>query len=81
MKTCANQITRRELFKEMVSKDTVKKVMTAWYGFREPFSEDNDAQKKKSSLLETVKRADMKYLKKNGKEGSKICYESPVEIF
>jgi len=69
MKTCVKQITRRELFKEMVSKDTVKKVMTAWYGFSEPFSEDNVVQKKKINLLEIVKKADMKYLKKNGKEG------------
>lgn len=52
----------------MVSKNTVKQVLTAWYGFSNPLVEEPVVQKK-DNLLEIVRKADMKYLKKNGKEG------------
>lgn len=64
------QITRRELFKEITSKDTLKQVIGAWYGFRKPFlSEEQATNIKKSSLFETIKKVDMKFTKNNGKEG------------
>jgi hypothetical protein len=62
-------ITRRELFKEMVSKDTLKQVMGAWYDFSKPFSEEKAGKKQKGSLLQTIKKVDMKYMNNNGKEG------------
>lgn len=68
MKPSVKQITRRELFQEMVSKKTMKQVLTAWYGFSSPLVEEPVVQKK-DSLLETVRKANMKYLRKNGKEG------------
>lgn len=66
------ELTRRELFKELVSKDTLKQVAGAWYGFSKPLTETGSATKKKDSLLETVRKAEMKYARKthnNGKEG------------
>jgi len=65
-------ITRRELFKEMVSKDTIRQVVGAWYGFTKPLQQQTAAAKKES-LLDRVKKFDMKYAKpkinQNGKEG------------
>jgi len=69
MKSPVKNMTRRDLLKEMVSKDTMKQVMSAWYGFSRPFSEEKAEQKKKDSLLQTIKKADMKYMNNNGKEG------------
>jgi len=64
-------MTRRELFKEMVSKDTIRKVAGAWYGFTEPLQQPTAP--KRESLLDKVKTIDMKYKKllinQNGKEG------------
>jgi len=65
-------ITRRELFKEMVSKDTIRQVVGAWYGFSRPLQQQ-PAAPKKESLLDRVRNIDMKYTKQkinqNGKEG------------
>lgn len=65
-------MTRRELFKELVSKDTIKQVASAWYGFTKPV-EQQLAPTKRESLLEKVRTIDMKYKKPtinpNGKEG------------
>jgi len=69
MKPTVKNMTRRELFKEMTSKDTLKQVMSAWYGFSMPFSEEKAGHKQKASLLQTIKRVDMKYMNNNGKEG------------
>jgi hypothetical protein len=60
-------LTRRELFKEVVSKDTLKQVVTAWYGFTEPLK--GGAEKKQESLLEKVNRLNSKHMKKERKEG------------
>jgi len=68
MEACVKNMTRRELFKEMTSKDTLKQVMGAWYGFSRPFSEEK-AEQKKDSLLQKIKKIDMKYMNNNGKEG------------
>jgi len=63
-------LTRRELFKEMVSRDTLKQVVTAWYGFTEPLSQERGANIKQGSLLEKVKKLDSKHMKKESrKEG------------
>jgi hypothetical protein len=62
-------LTRRELFRELVSKDTLKQVASAWYGFSQPLSEGLNTKKKEESLLEKVKRIDSKFLKQNRKEG------------
>jgi len=69
MKSPAKNMTRRELFKEMTSKDSLKQVMSAWYGFSRPFSEKKAEEKKKDSLLQTIRKVDMKYMNNNGKEG------------
>lgn len=69
MKSPVKNITRRELFREMASKDTLKQVMSAWYGFSRPLSEEQATNMKKSSLLETIKKVDLKHFKDNGKEG------------
>lgn len=65
-------MTRRELFREMVSKDTLKRVAGAWYGFRKPM-DDQLQPRKRESLLDRVKTINMKYAKPNitpkGKEG------------
>jgi len=64
-------LTRRELFKEMVSKDTIKKVAGAWYGFSKPLTETGPHPQKKESLFEKVQRLNSKEKKyiPNGKEG------------
>jgi hypothetical protein len=69
MNSPAKKMTRRDLLKEMVSKDTLKQVMGAWYGFSKPFSDAKGVSKKKDSLLTKVKAIDMKYMTNNGKEG------------
>jgi len=65
-------ITRRELFKEMVSKDTIRQFVGAWYGFSKPLQQQ-PAAPKKESLFERVKNINMKHSKpiinQNGKEG------------
>jgi hypothetical protein len=69
MKSPVKNMTRRELFKEMTSKDTLKQVMGAWYGFSGPFSEEKSKNKKKDSLLQTIQKVNSKYMNNNGKEG------------
>jgi len=62
-------LTRREMLSEVVSKDTIKKVAKAWYGFKDPFSEAS-MPKKPESLLDKVRKADAKHNTTNiGKEG------------
>lgn len=61
-------LTRRELFREMVSKDTLRQVVHAWNGFTDPLSEGLGT-KKQESLLDKVKKVNAKYTKNNGKEG------------
>ena len=64
------EITRREMFKELVSKDTIKMVAGSWYGFAKPFMAEKDVSgPKKGSLLEVVKRLDTKHTKHDRKEG------------
>jgi len=53
-------LTRRELFKELVSKDTIKKVAGAWYGFSKPLKEAGPQPQKKESLFEKVQRLNSK---------------------
>jgi len=63
-------LTRREMLSEAVSKDTIKKVAKAWYGFKDPFSEASGTPKKPESLLDKVRKADAKHTNKNiRKEG------------
>ena len=62
-------LTRREMFKELVSKDTIKQVASAWYGFTQPLSEGLKAEMKPESLLDKVKKIDSKYIKNDRKEG------------
>ncbi len=62
-------LTRREMFKELVSKDTIKQVASAWYGFSQPLSEGLNTVKKQESLLDKVKKIDSKFLKNDRKEG------------
>jgi len=61
-------LTRREMLGEVVSKDTIRKVAKAWYGFKEPFSEAS-MPKKPESLLDKVRKADAKFTKHIRKEG------------
>jgi len=65
-------MTRREMFKEVVSKDTLTQVMKTWYSFSKPV-EEQLAPPKRESLLDKVKQINMKYAKPkfnpNGKEG------------
>ncbi len=65
-------MTRREMFKEVVSKDTVKQVVKAWYSFSKPV-EEQLTPPKPESLLDKVKKINMKCAKPkinpNGKEG------------
>jgi len=61
-------LTRREMLSEVVSKDTLKKVAKAWYGFSVPFSEGSGATRQES-LLDKVKKAEAKHNRNNGKEG------------
>jgi hypothetical protein len=65
------EITRREMFKELVSKDTLKMVAGSWYGFTKPLMAEKDVsgEPKKRSLLEVVKRLDAKHMKQDRKEG------------
>jgi len=62
-------ITRREMFKELASKDTIRQVASAWYGFTAPLSEGLNTAMKPESLLDKVKRMDSKYRKHDRKEG------------
>jgi len=57
------------MLSEMVSKDTLKRVAKAWYGFKEPFSEAGSMPKKPESLLDKLRKADAKHTKNIGKEG------------
>jgi len=56
------------MLSEVVSKDTLKKVAKAWYGFSVPFSEGSGATKQES-LLDKVRKAEAKHNRNNGKEG------------
>ena len=62
-------LTRREMLGEVVSKDTIKKVAKAWYGFKDPFSEASGIPKRPESILDIVRKTDAKYTKNIGKEG------------
>lgn len=53
----------------MVSKDTIRKVVGAWYGFSEPLSEESNSVNQKNSLFNTVKRlneSDVRQIRKEG---------------
>ena len=65
------EITRREMFKELVSKDTLRMVAGSWYGFTKPLMAEQDVSggPKKGSLLAVVKRLDTKHMKHDRKEG------------
>ncbi len=65
------EITRREMFKELVSKDTIKQIAGSWYGFTKPFMAEKGVSDgpKKESLFEVVKRLDAKHMKQDRKEG------------
>jgi len=64
------EITRREMFRELVSKDTIKMVAGSWYGFTKPLTaEQNASGPKKGSLLDVVKQLDTKHMKHDRKEG------------
>ena len=56
------------MLREVVSKDTLKQVAKAWYGFKDPFSEAI-TPKKPESLLDKVRKADAKHTKIIRKEG------------
>lgn len=65
-------ITRREMFSELISKDTLKQIVSSWYGFTKPLQQEKEMPKKKDSLLETIQRVNSKYVKNpnnNRKEG------------
>jgi len=62
-------LTRREMFKELVSKDTIKQVASAWYGFTQPLTEELNTQMKPESLLDKVKKIESKYSRNDRKEG------------
>jgi hypothetical protein len=63
-------LTRRELFSELFSKNTIKQVATAWQGFSQPLlSQVNGKEKKKESLLETVNRLNIGKMQNDRKEG------------
>ena len=57
------------MFKELVSKDTIKQVASAWYGFTQPLTEELDTQMKPESLLDKVKKIESKYSRNDRKEG------------
>ena len=57
------------MFKELVSKNTLKQVASAWYGFTQPLSEGLNTAMKPESLLDKVKKMDSKYRKHDRKEG------------
>lgn len=63
-------LTRRELFKEIASKDTIKQVACAWYGFTAPLTKADAQPEKKESLFAKVRRLNTKTnFIPNGKEG------------
>jgi len=59
------------MFKELVSKDTLKQVAGSWYGFTKPFlaGQGGPAGLKKETLLDVVRRSDTKHMKHDRKEG------------
>ena len=61
-------LTRRELLGKVVSKDTFKQVVKAWYQFKDPFSEASEP-KKPESFLDKVRQIDSKHTINIGKEG------------
>jgi len=63
------EITRREMFKELVSKDTIKQIAGSWYGFTKPFTAEQNVSGGPKSLLAVVKRLDTKHMKHDRKEG------------
>jgi hypothetical protein len=63
-------LTRRELFTEVFSKNTIKQVATAWQGFSQPLSSQKGGEEeKKESLLEKVNRLNKNQMTNNRKEG------------
>jgi hypothetical protein len=57
------------MFKELASKNTIRQVASAWYGFTSPLSEGLTTATKPESLYDRVKRIDAKYRKHDRKEG------------
>jgi hypothetical protein len=64
-------ITRREMFKELLSKDTIKQVAGAWYGFTQPLQEGLDKQMKPESLMDKVNKKEAQLAKKINNEDRK----------
>ena len=56
------------MFKELVSKDTIKQVACAWYGFTQPLSEGLNKDTNPESLMDKVKKMEAKYAKKVNKD-------------
>ena len=61
-------LTRREMLTKVVSKDTFKQVVKAWYDFKDPISEASEPRKPES-LLDKVRQIDSKHTINIGKEG------------
>jgi hypothetical protein len=61
-------LTRREMLSKVVSKDTFKQVVKAWYEFKDPISEAS-APRKPESLLDKVRKIEAKHTINIGKEG------------
>jgi len=61
-------ITRREMFKELVSKDTIKQIAGAWYGFSQPLRGELDKQPKPETLMDKVKKREAQLAKKVNKD-------------
>ena len=57
------------MLSEVVSKDTLKQIAKAWYGFKEPLSLEGVIPKKPESLMDKVRKTDAKHSKNIGKEG------------
>lgn len=55
----------------MASKDSLRHVARAWYGFTMPLSgeQKKDMKPKQESLFEKVQRLNAQHVNKNGKEG------------
>ena len=61
-------LTRREMLTKVVSKDTFKQVVKAWYDFKDPISAASEPRKPES-LLDKVRQIDSKHTINIGKEG------------
>jgi len=56
------------MFKELVSKDTIKQVAGAWYGFSQPLRNELDKQMKPETLMDKVKKREAQFAKKVNKD-------------